>query len=346
MDNRIKMKNIIFLTHAEKNPSGGAKYIYRYSEIINQIKNFSSEVLHIKKKRTSKYKNSINKILNLKKDITSGWQYKDVTYTKNFKYNWFDHKVKIKQNFNFDKKNDFIILPEIFAHIADELLIKNKINYAILVQNGYVIDSTNDEKKLLKVYKNAKFILSSSGDTSECIKLKFPKLKLKILKVSYCINFGKVNFDLKKNMITYSSRKLPHHSNLVISYLKPHLPKKWTLQNLHNLSNKEFMTLIKRSKIFLSFSYLEGLGLPPVEAALAGNQVIGYTGEGGNEYWKRPLFTKINSGEINTFVLRIINKINKNNFKKDFSKKNHNALKTKFSKENEVKNIKNFLKLI
>ena len=58
------------------------------------------------------------------------------------------------------------------------------------------------------------------------------------------------------------------------------------------------------------------------------------------------LFTKINSGEINTFVLRIINKINKNNFKKDFSKKNHNALKTKFSKENEFKNIKNFLKLI
>ena len=36
-------------------------------------------------------------------------------------------------------------------------------------------------------------------------------------------------------------------------------------------------------KIFLSFSSLEGLGLPPVEAALAGNHVIGYTGEGGNE---------------------------------------------------------------
>ena len=87
-------------------------------------------------------------------------------------------------------------------------------------------------KKLLKVYKNAKFILSSSSDTSECIKLKFPKLKLKILKVSYCINFGKVNFNLKKNMITYSSRKLPHHSNLVISYLKPHLPKQESIEDI------------------------------------------------------------------------------------------------------------------
>ena len=58
------MKNVIFFTHAEKGPSGGAKYIYKYSQIIDEIKNFSSEVIHIKKKKTSKYKDSINKLLN------------------------------------------------------------------------------------------------------------------------------------------------------------------------------------------------------------------------------------------------------------------------------------------
>ena len=45
------MKNIIFLTHAENNPSGGGKVIYRHSQIINKFKNFSSEVVHIKKKK-------------------------------------------------------------------------------------------------------------------------------------------------------------------------------------------------------------------------------------------------------------------------------------------------------
>ena len=130
----------------QKKPSGGAKYIYNYSQIINEIKNFSSEVVHIKKKRTSKFRDSINKKLNFKRDVHSGWQFEDITYSKNFKYKWFDNKVKIKQNFNFDKKKDFIILPEIFAHIADELFIKNKIHYAIFVQNGYVINSTDDEK--------------------------------------------------------------------------------------------------------------------------------------------------------------------------------------------------------
>ena len=340
------MKNIIFLTHAEKKPSGGAKYIYNYSQIINELKNFSSEVIHIKKKKTSKFRDSINKKLNINRAVYSGWQFEDITYSINFKYEWFDNKVKVKKNFEFDQEKDFVILPEIFAHFADDLLINNKINYAILVQNGYVINSTNDEKKLSKAYKNAKFILSSSSNTSECIKLKFPKLNSKILKISYCIDLGKINLKLKKNVITYSSRKLPQQSNLLISYLKPNLPKKWTLQNLHNLSNKEFITSIKRSKIFLSFSYLEGLGLPPIEAALAGNQVIGYTGEGGNEYWKKPLFTKINFGEITKFIKTIIERIHKDNLKKNYSKKQFIKLKKKYSKENEIKNIKKFLKLI
>ncbi len=340
------MKNVIFFTHAEKGPSGGAKYIYRYSEIINNKKNFSSQVIHIKKKKSSKFKNSINKMLRINKNLYSGWQLNDITYAKNFKYDWFNNDIQLKKNFNFNKEKDFIILPEIFAHMANDLLLKKKINYAILVQNGYSINSTNDERKLYKAYKNAKFILSGSKDTENCIKLRFPKLKTKILKVSYYLDIDYLSFKKKRNMIIYMSRKLPQHSNLVISSLQPHLPKKWILKNLHNLSYEKYLSIIKQSKIFLSFSYLEGLGLPPVEAALAGNQVIGYTGEGGNEYWKKPLFTKINSGEINRFVKTVINRIHKNNLNKNYSKKQLYRLKKEFSKENEIKNIQKFLKLI
>ena len=42
-------KNIVYVSHAEKGPSGGAKIIYHHSEIINTLNNFSSEVLHLKK---------------------------------------------------------------------------------------------------------------------------------------------------------------------------------------------------------------------------------------------------------------------------------------------------------
>ncbi len=340
------MRNVIFFTHSEKNPSGGAKYIYKFSQIINELNNFSSAVIHIKKKKISKYKNSINKIFTIKKKIPSGWQVDDITSVKNFKYKWFESRVNLKENFTFNHKKDFVILPEIFAHFAEKLLIKKKINYAILVQNGYSINSTNDEKSLLKAYNNAKFILSVSKNTSNCIKLRFPKLSTRILKVSYSIDLGNVKFNKKKNIITYMSRKLPQHSNLVIQYLKNNLNKDWKINNLQNLSETKTYELLKESKIFLSFSNLEGFGLPPLEAALAGNNVIGYTGEGGTEYWQKPIFIKINSGEVNKFAIKVLQETKKIKQRNNHYRSKYNILKKKFSKENEIQNIKNFVKLI
>lgn len=337
------MKNVIFFTHAEKRPSGGAKYIYDISETINKTINFSSEVIHIKKKRVSRLIDTINKRFNFEKKKYSGWMLEDIECVKNFKYQWFSNKIKIKNDFNFNKDKDFVILPEIFAHFAVDLLIKNDVDYSIFVQNGYCLNSTNNEKLLNKAYKNAKFILSGSNDTSECIKLRFSKLKLKILKIVYSINIGSINYKDKKNIITYTSRKLPQHCNLVTSFLKSNLPKNWYLKNLNDLGYNQYLSELKKSKIFLSFSNLEGLGLPPVEAALAGNHVIGYTGEGGKEYWKKPLFIKINSGEIKNFVSTVINIINS---KKSFSRTNYMNLKNKFSEYNKLQSIKKILKII
>ena len=340
------LRNIIYISHSEKNPSGGAKIIYRHSEKINNLKNFSSEVLHLKKTRLSKFKTSIKKKIKLNTKIEDGWQLNEVMPVKKFNYRWFNHKIKTRNYFNFDKKKDFIILPEIFAHLAEDLLIKKKINYAIFVQNGYVIQSTNNEKKLIKAYKKAKFILSYSNDITNCINLKFPNLKTKIVKISYSINLKNLRLKNKLNLITYMSRKLPIHSNLVINYLKPQLPKNWRIKNLNRLTEEQTYKLLKKSKIFLSFSSFEGLGLPPAEAALARNFVIGYTGEGGNEYWKKPIFTKINSGEITTFVKMVLKKIKELKRNNQFPLRNYFELKSKFSKEKEIKNIQNFLKFI
>ena len=47
---------------------------------------------------------------------------------------------------------------------------------------------------------------------------------------------------------------------------------------------------------------MEGFGLPPLEAAIAGNKVIGYDGISGKEYWKKPIFTEIENGNLLNFV--------------------------------------------
>ena len=341
------IKNIIYVSHAEKHPSGGAKIIYHHSEIINSFNNFSSEVLHLKKNRLSKIKISIIKKLKIsKKNNESGWQLNELEVAKRFNYKWLDHKIKTRNKLSFDKKKDFLILPEIFAHLAEDLCIKNGISYAIFVQNGYVISSTNNERKLSLAYNKAKFITSYSEDITKCIKLKFPNIKTKIIKISYALDLKNFKMNKKKNIITYMSRKLPQHSYLVTNYIKAQLPKNWLIRDLNNLNEKKTYDYLRESKIFLSFSNMEGLPLPPAEAALAGNFVIGYTGEGGNEYWKKPLFTKINSGEIKSFVKEIINKILEIKVGKKPSKKYILNLKTKFSKSRELNNIKKFLKYI
>ena len=176
------IKNIIYLCNSEKGASGGAKIIYHHSEITNSLNNFTSEVLHNKKKKTSKWKASIRKKLYIKPNNETGWKLDQIEPYKNFKYNWFENNVTVKNNFNFHEKTDFVILPEIFPHLADDLLIKNKIKYAIFVQNGYAILSTNNKKKLNKAYNKASFILSYSEDVNQCIKLLFPHLKKKLLK--------------------------------------------------------------------------------------------------------------------------------------------------------------------
>jgi len=347
MSSKEKKLNIIYLCTAEKGPSGGAKNIYNHSDKINKlkIKNLSSEVLHIKKKRVSKLNISIKKVLKISSDAYTGWQFNDIKAINNFKSKWLNTNIRLKNNFVFDKNKDFIIFPEIFAHFAKELCLNENIQYGIFVQNGYSLNSTSNEKVLKEVYDNAKFILSYSKNINDCIELAFPKCCNKIIKTNISINVDKFNFNVKKkNIISYMPRKLPVHSNNLIFFLKKHLPKTWKLKSLHNLKETDVYKNLVLSKIFLSFSDLEGLGMPPIEAALAKNIVIGYPGEGGKEYWKKPIFKEIPQGNIIKFFSEIMISIKKNKFNK--FEKYRKKLAKKYSIENEKKYLLHMVKKI
>ena len=93
------------------------------------------------------------------------------------------------------------------------------------------------------------------------------------------------------------------------------------------------------------FSELEGLPLPPVEAAISGNKVIGYTGEGGKEYWKKPIFTEVKSSEIKNFCKLILSNLKEENFLKKSSSQ-RKKLSNMFSLKEEHNAITKFLKKI
>ena len=300
--------NIIYVNTTEKRPSGGTKTIYRHSNAINdlRIKDLTSEILHLKKSKISKIRTSIIKALKIPA-TEFGWKFSEMHIVKNYKTKWINNLIKLRKKFDFDPKKDFVIIPEIWAHFADEMLIKKNIKYAIFVQNGYAMNSTSDQKKLINSYKKAEFILSYSKDISECVKTVFNIKKNKIIKINISIA-SKKKFK-KKNIITFMPRKLSNHSSNLLFFIKSHLPKNWIIRSIDQLNEKQVFNVLKESRIFLSFSDMEGLGIPPIEAAILGNKVVGYTGQGGNEYWKKPLFDKIENGNIIKFSKTILKNI-------------------------------------
>ena len=339
-----KKINIIYIVASEKDISGGEKVIYRHSQILNNLfENLSSEIIPLKRNKFSKYKNSLSKILGKKNQYT-GWGVRDIEIKTNHKPKFDFYNTKFRNKFAFNKNTDFVILPEIFAHLAKELLIKYKIPYAIFVQNGFALNSTNNYSLLMDAYKNAKLILSVSNSTTKMIKHVFGKFSKNIFKINLSVGSANLENRLnKKNLITYMPRKLPAHSQKLFFMLKNILPKKWRIKELDKISNEnEIYNILKKSKIFLSFSHMEGLGLPPLEAAKEGNKVIGYTGEGGKEYWKKPIFTEIPYGNLDLYINEILkyikNEINYTQFKKQRKK-----IYKKYSTEAEHRCLKKLI---
>ena len=87
--------------------------------------------------------------------------------------------------------------------------------------------------------------------------------------------------------------------------------------------------------------------MPPIEAAIAGNKIIGYTGGGGKEYWKKPIFHEIQSGDIKDFSEAILSSVK--NFPKNWCTKTSQHRKriiSKYSEENEKKLINKLINKI
>ena len=126
----MKKINIIYLMPELKGASGGGKIIYNHSAILNEInKNIESKIVHLKKKISYKIELSLAKKFNFLNNFEEGWDAKKMKISKNFlpNKNWYNKKVNLKSNINFNENEDFIIIPEIMAHFAEDLDLKKKI---------------------------------------------------------------------------------------------------------------------------------------------------------------------------------------------------------------------------
>jgi len=286
---KIKSRNnnkttteIVFLSPASVRAIGGIKVIYKCAEFISQFGNdIHSSVYHLQK-------------------------------TKH-RAKWFVSTCKINKGIYFDPEYDFFVVPEVWAYDICPHLIEQGFNYAIFVQNGYhVLDTEYSDKivsKVENVYLNASFVLSISRDTSKLLNVLFPSISPNKIIRQYP-SVGEIfQPKSKENIISYMPRKLPEHIRKICSLLTRVLPKSWKLVEINNMSEIETAEVFSISSIFLSTCDQEGFCLPPLEAAVSGALVVGYTGQAASEFFRRPNFEEVNNGDMQDFVSKVISSI-------------------------------------
>jgi len=193
------------------------------------------------------------------------------------------------------------------AALAKKFCVPAGLRYAIFVQNGYLAhqDAGFGRDVLSEAYRRANLVLSISEDTTAVTRLLYPFLEdRQILRLTLSVP-PMFSPGVKQRLIAYMPRKLREHAQRVRLYLEQLLQNGWQLQAIDGVGEEEVAAALARSSIFLSFSELEGYGLPPLEAALAGNLVVGYTGQGGREFFAPPLFRPVENGDFLSYVAEV-----------------------------------------
>ncbi len=90
----------------------------------------------------------------------------------------------------------------------------------------------------------------------------------------------------KKLQIAFMPRKREFETSFVKGLFRSLYPDlrdiPWV--PIHNMSLEDCARTLDESAIFAAFSYIEGLGLPPLEAMASGCVVVGFNGLGGADY--------------------------------------------------------------
>lgn len=107
----------------------------------------------------------------------------------------------------------------------------------------------------------------------------------------------------KKPQIAYMPRKRAEETEIVVNALRRRPAFEGvTFKPIRNVTYQERNDILRESLVFLSFSQMEGFGLPPAEAMAAECLVVGYTGVGGNEYFSPDYGFPIEDSDVIAFI--------------------------------------------
>jgi glycosyltransferase involved in cell wall biosynthesis len=185
------------------------------------------------------------------------------------------------------RETDTVVLPEFYGALLEGACTQCKV--VVFNQNAYgTFRNWGTRLRLSEsVYsqRNTLGVICVSEHNKRYLEHAFPELP--VLRTINGIDLDVFYFEPgpRRKQIAYMPRKLGHHLEQVLQFLI--LREKltdWSLAPIDGMSETEVAAVLRESSIFLSSCEDEGFGLPPLEAALCGCLVVGYTGCAADEY--------------------------------------------------------------
>ncbi len=179
--------------------------------------------------------------------------------------------------------SDVLIVPERMYGLASECFPEAR--KVLLVQGHFILfdEWVNATRAGLTKLQYEAYIGTSEACETACTALGMvPTYHVPLAVDSSLFAFSKT----KRMQIAYMPRKRRDELELVIGLLR----QRGRVEDVEfvpvdGMPRAEVARVLGESLIFLSMSYHDGFGLPPAEAMAAGCLVIGYTGQGGAEFF-------------------------------------------------------------
>lgn len=259
---------ILYLSPSPPAPRGGVRVIYRHVDLLNEA-GFDAAVLHDR---------------------------------RGYRASWFENSTRLA-NDNSVGPADLLIVPEYYGSRLREFSASLRIT--IFNQGPYYTFADMSPADAARYAQQPKFgMLTVSEDALALLQATFPGSEVHHVRpVIDAAVFHPAAEPPAIRQIAYAANRRALERDYLLAMLRARgRLEGWALKPIGGMSEAEVADTLRRSAIFLSFSELDGFGLPPAEAMACGCYVIGFHGQGGREFFSPDYCQPIPDSDLVAFA--------------------------------------------
>lgn len=261
---------IFYLTPSGDEPAGGVRVMYRHVDILNEA-GFEAFVLHGR---------------------------------RGFVCTWFEHRTPVVDTASVRiGVDDLLVVPELYVGMLPSLGPGWR---HVVFNQGPHLTFQRDGAAAAAHYATSRDllgVLTVSEHGRRLLEYAFPHLDVWCVRNSVELDVVRAGDARDPRVITYMPRRANGDATLVLELLRARgALEGWTVRPLAGLTHREITRELRRSSIFLHFTYQEGFGLPAAEAMACGNLVIGFDGFGGREIFRPEFSRPVPAGDVLAFA--------------------------------------------